>query len=78
MLETGIGRAVNVALASMENFALPGDLSASARYFVDDLTEPFVLEGGLLAVPSGPGIGVVPRPERLAESTTAGEWIAAR
>ena len=77
MLETGIGRAVNVALASMENFTLPGDLSASARYFVDDLTEPFVLEDGMLAVPSGPGIGVVPRPERLEECATTREWITA-
>ncbi len=44
MLETGIGRATNLALASMPNFLLPGDTSASARYFPEDLTEPFVLE----------------------------------
>lgn len=58
MLETGIGRAANVALASLPGFTLPGDLSASARYFDEDLTEPFVLEAGCLRVPEGPGIGV--------------------
>ncbi len=66
MLETGIGRATNLALASMPGFTLPGDTSASARYFPEDLTEPFVLDAdGMMAVPQGPGIGVVPRPERL-------------
>ena len=58
MLETGIGRAANVCLASLPGFTLPGDLSASARYFAQDLTEPFVLEHGCLRVPDGPGIGV--------------------
>ena len=43
MLETGIGRAQNLALAAMPGFTLPGDTSASARYFLDDLTEPFVM-----------------------------------
>ena len=43
MLETGLGRAQNLALAAMEGFTLPGDTSASARYFHDDLTEPFVM-----------------------------------
>ncbi len=70
MLETGIGRATNLALASMPNFSLPGDTSASARYFPDDLTEPFVLDpDGMMAVPSGPGIGVAPRPDRLEACT---------
>ena len=56
MLETGIGRATNLALASMPNFTLPGDTSASARYFPDDLTEPFVLDpDGMMAVPTGTG-----------------------
>jgi o-succinylbenzoate synthase len=65
MLETGIGRAANVALASLPAFTLPGDTSASARYFAEDLTEPFVLEAGHLVVPTGPGLGVTPRPEVL-------------
>ena len=43
MLETGLGRAANLALAALEGFTLPGDLSASDRYWVEDLTEPFVL-----------------------------------
>lgn len=60
MLETGIGRAANVALAALDGFTLPGDISASDRYFVDDLTEPFVLDNGSVRVPSGAGIGRVP------------------
>ena len=62
MLETGVGRATNLALAALPGFTLPGDTSASARYFHDDLTEPFVLEpDGTMLVPQGPGIGVEPR-----------------
>jgi len=76
MLETGLGRATNLGLASMPNFTLPGDTSASARYFADDLTEPFVLgEDGTMAVPAGPGIGVEPRPERLAACTVRRELV---
>jgi len=60
MLETGIGRAANVALASVDGFALPGDTSASSRYFESDLTEPFELVGGHLLVPTGPGLGRTP------------------
>ena len=56
MLETGIGRAQNLALAAMPGFTLPGDTSASARYFLDDLTEPFEMApDGTMAVPAGPG-----------------------
>jgi O-succinylbenzoate synthase len=70
MLETGIGRATNLALAAMPNFSLPGDTSASRRYFSEDLTEPFEMApDGTMAVPAGPGIGVEPLPDRL-ESTT--------
>ena len=58
MLETGIGRAANLALASLPGFTLPGDISASDRYFVEDLTPPFVLDRGALKVPTGPGLGV--------------------
>jgi O-succinylbenzoate synthase len=58
MLETGIGRAGNVAMAAMPNFTLPGDTSASDRYYHRDITEPFVLDGGRLKVPTGPGLGV--------------------
>ena len=56
MLETGVGRALNLALAAMPGFTLPGDTSASARYFADDLTPPFELApDGTMAVPLGAG-----------------------
>lgn len=60
MLETGIGRAYNVALASLPGFNLPGDLSPSARYWRRDLVEPeWTMEDGLVAVPlSSPGLGI--------------------
>ncbi len=64
MLETGIGRAVNAALAAMAGFTLPGDLSASSRWFRHDVTEPFVLDDGHLRVPQGPGIGSCRGPTR--------------
>ncbi len=69
MLETGIGRAANVALAALPGFVLPGDTSASSRYYEVDVTEPFVLDEGTLAVPTGPGIGVDPIPEVLRDLT---------
>lgn len=76
MLETGIGRAQNLALAAMPGFTLPGDTSASARYFVDDITEPFVMAAdGTMAVPTGPGVGVVPRHDRLLETTIRSEPV---
>ena len=62
MLETGIGRASCLALASLPGFTMTPDLSASNRYFARDVTEPFVLTGGSIAVPTGPGIGVEPLP----------------
>ncbi|MFD4697922.1 o-succinylbenzoate synthase [Streptomyces niveus] len=71
MLETGLGRAGNAALAALPNFTLPGDISASDRYYATDIAEPFVLRDGHLAVPSGPGLGVTPVPAVLAEVTTA-------
>jgi O-succinylbenzoate synthase len=75
MLETGLGRAANLALAALPGFTLPGDLSASDRYWTKDLTDPFVLDEGQLAVPRGPGIGVAPDPEVLARSTTWSEQL---
>jgi O-succinylbenzoate synthase len=61
MLETGIGRAANVALASLPNFTLPGDISASNRYFARDVVaNPFVLNAdSTLSVPTAPGSGAV-------------------
>jgi O-succinylbenzoate synthase len=70
MLETGIGRSTNLALAALPNFRLPGDTSATSRYFAEDLTEPLVLEAdGTLPVPNGPGIGVDPDQARLEAAT---------
>lgn len=61
MLETGIGRAANVALASLPNFSLPGDISANSRYFHRDIvTNPFTVnEGSTLTVPTAPGCGAI-------------------
>jgi O-succinylbenzoate synthase len=73
MLETGLGRAANVALAALPNFTLPGDTSASGRYYAEDICEPFVLDDGRLAVPSGPGLGVSPIPDVLERFTTSVE-----
>jgi len=71
MLETGIGRAANVALASLPGFTLPGDTSASDRYFSRDVTPPFELIDGQLRVPTGPGIGVEPIDDILDDITTS-------
>jgi O-succinylbenzoate synthase len=59
MLETGIGRAANLALASLPGFSLPGDISATERYYRQDIAEPaFVLDEGTIKVPRGSGLGV--------------------
>ncbi len=58
-----MGRAAALALASLPGFAPAADLSASARYYGHDVTEPFVLEDGSLRVPTGPGLGVQVRDE---------------
>lgn len=65
MLETGVGRAAALAVASLPACSLPTDLGPSRRYFERDLTEPIELRGGSIPVPGGEGIGVVPVPERL-------------
>jgi O-succinylbenzoate synthase len=72
LLETGIGRAHNVALASLAGFVLPGDISASNRYFKQDIVSPeFALNtDGTLDVPQGKGIGVEVLADRLEENTT--------
>jgi O-succinylbenzoate synthase len=75
MLETGIGRAANVALATLPNFKLPGDISASDRYWKEDIVEPaFALnKDGTLSVPTAPGIGVNVREDLLEKVTLAKE-----
>ena len=76
MVETGLAKAAGVALATLPGFTLPGDLPASDRWFAEDLTEPFVLDAdGHLGVPTGPGLGVEPRPDALSRFT---EWSEER
>lgn len=75
MVESGIGRAANIALAALPGFTLPGDVSASDRFYRTDITEPFVMKDGHLAVPQGPGLGVTPIPEVLDELTTWTQWV---
>jgi O-succinylbenzoate synthase len=77
MLETGLGRAGNVAMAALPNFTLPGDTSASDRYYRRDVTEPFVMNDGRLAVPSGAGLGVTVDEEYVRELTTSVELLRA-
>ena len=57
MLDTGIGRLADLALAAHPGATLPGDLSATARFFTDDVTPPVVLDGSTIAVPDRPGTG---------------------
>jgi O-succinylbenzoate synthase len=71
MLESGIGRAHNIHMSSLPNFKLPNDLSASSRYYSQDLIEPpiVITPQGTIRVPDGPGIGVVPDQERIKNAT---------
>jgi O-succinylbenzoate synthase len=75
MLESGIGRAHNLHIASLPNFKLPNDLSASDRYWKQDLIEPAIVleDGGVIRVPTGRGIGVTPVAERLRRATRKSE-----
>jgi O-succinylbenzoate synthase len=77
MLETGVGRAANLALAALPGFTLPGDTSASRRYYATDVTPEFVLSDGTIAVPDGPGIGVEPTDDALRELAATREWLPA-
>jgi o-succinylbenzoate synthase len=76
MLESGIGRAHNIALSTLENFSLPGDVTASRRYWTEDVIDPEVVvtSQGTIRVPDGPGIGFTPRLERI-EAITARKEI---
>jgi len=71
MLESGIGRAHNIHLASLPNFRLPGDIAASKRYYQPDLIDPpiDIASDGTIAVPQGPGIGVNIVRERIDQVT---------
>jgi len=71
MLESGIGRAHNIALSTLPNFTLPGDVAASKRYWDEDIIEPEVVVSpkGTISVPTGPGIGFAPRLDRIEKLT---------
>ncbi|MFE8703302.1 o-succinylbenzoate synthase [Cytobacillus sp. FJAT-54145] len=70
MLEFGVSRAHNIALASLPNFTIPGDISASSRYWEEDITLPEVeVTDGIISVPVGPGIGFEINEKRLKEVT---------
>ncbi|HKV05611.1 MAG TPA: o-succinylbenzoate synthase [Candidatus Acidoferrales bacterium] len=77
MLESGIGRAHNIAMSSLTNFSLPGDVSASRRYWDEDIIEPEVevTRQGTIRVPSGPGIGYRPRLDRIESLTKRREVL---
>ena len=71
MLESGIGRAHNIALATLPGFTMPGDISNSGRYWAEDIVTPeFEMVDGMMPVPEGPGIGVRPRTARIEALTT--------
>lgn len=78
MLESGIGRAHNVALATLPGFTVPGDISNSSRYWQEDIVRPeFEMTDGMMPVPDGPGIGVEPRIGRIEALTTRMEVFEA-
>ncbi len=79
MLESGIGRAHNIALSTLENFSLPGDVSASARYFTEDIIEPEVTvsPAGEIAIPDTPGRGYEVRTDLIERLTVRKETIRA-
>jgi o-succinylbenzoate synthase len=77
MLESGIGRSHNIALSTLENFSLPGDVSASARYWADDIIEPQVTVSptGEIAIPDTPGRGYEVRTDLVERLTVRKETI---
>jgi O-succinylbenzoate synthase len=79
MLESGIGRAHNIALSTLENFSLPGDVSASARYWREDIVEPeiTVSSAGEIVVPDSPGRGYEVRADLIERLTVRKETIRA-
>jgi O-succinylbenzoate synthase len=78
MLESGIGRAHNIALSTLPNFSLPGDVAASKRYWEEDIIDPEVTVSpqGTIRVPTGPGIGFEPRIDRIDKLTVRKERLA--
>ncbi|HEV7857733.1 MAG TPA: enolase C-terminal domain-like protein, partial [Pyrinomonadaceae bacterium] len=77
MLESGVGRAHNIAISTLEGFTLPGDVSASARYWDEDIIEPpvTVTGQGTILAPRAPGIGYEIKRERIDALTVRRELI---
>ena len=77
MLESGIGRAHNIAMSTLPNFTLPGDVSASRRYWTEDIIDPEVevTPKGAIRVPTAPGIGYTPRLDRIEQLTKRREVL---
>ncbi|HYX28324.1 MAG TPA: o-succinylbenzoate synthase [Pyrinomonadaceae bacterium] len=77
MLESGIGRAHNIAMATLAGFTLPGDVSASSRYWTEDIIEPPVTVSprGTIAAPNSPGIGFEINVKRIEQLTVRKETI---
>src|ERR1700723_3533352 len=80
MLESGVGRSHNIALSTLEGFTLPGDVSASARYFADDIIEPAVTVSseGEIAVPTTVGRGFEVRRDRIEALTVRRQTLHAK
>jgi O-succinylbenzoate synthase len=77
MLESGIGRAHNIAMSTLPGFTLPGDVSASARYWAEDIIDPpvTVSDKGTISVPNGPGIGYAIKEETISAHITRQERV---
>jgi len=80
MLETGIGRAHNIALSTLPNFSLPGDVSASKRYWKEDIIDPEVEVSpqGMIAISNQPGTGYRVKPDLIEKLTVRKETLRAR
>ena len=79
MLESGVGRAHNIAMSTLAGFVLPGDVSASQRYWEEDIIEPEVevTPAGTIRVPTAPGLGYAVRRQRVEQLTVRQEtWRA--
>jgi o-succinylbenzoate synthase len=80
MLETGVGRAHNIAMSSLPGFVLPGDVSASQRYWEEDIIEPEVQvsNAGTITIPTAPGLGYAVRTRRIEQLTVRKEIFPVR
>jgi O-succinylbenzoate synthase len=79
MLESGIGRAHNIALSTLENFSLPGDVSASKRYWREDIIDPEVevSSEGMIKILDQPGVGYQVREDLIEKLTVKKETLRA-